>query len=69
MWGIDMLRDLRGSAPLIVKQITRIVISALSAIGSITVPITVSSFHFRAIQPSMRSVMPAYAKRATAATC
>ena len=40
--------------------------SALSAIGSITVPTTVLLFHRLAIHPSSASVMPAYAKRPTA---
>lgn len=48
-----------GSAPFTARQTVRMVIKVLSAIGSMTVPTTVWRFHFRAIQPSTRSVMPA----------
>ena len=51
--------DLPGRTSLTAKQIVTTVMRALSAIGSITVPTTVCRFHFLAIQPSTRSVMPA----------
>lgn len=61
--------NIPGNAPLTAKQTVKIVISILSAIGSITVPTTVCKFHFRAIHPSTRSVMPAYANSAVAHAC
>ena len=41
--------DLPGRAPLIAKQTVRIVISVLSAIGSMTVPTTVCNRQCRAM--------------------
>lgn len=41
------------------RQTVRIVMSALSASGSTTLPTTVCWFQRRASQPSMRSVTPA----------
>jgi hypothetical protein len=48
-----------GRAPFTARATVRIVMSVLSAMGSITVPTTVLRFQRRAIQPSRASVMPA----------
>lgn len=64
-----MTANQTGNAPLTAKQTVRMVMRALSAIGSMTVPTTVCLFHFRAIQPSSRSVMPAYASKPVAHAC
>jgi len=61
-----MSDELLGKAPLIARQTVKIVMSVLSAMGSITVPTTVCRFHRRAMYPSTRSVIPAYAKRPNA---
>ena len=53
-----------GKRPLIDKVTVRMVIRNLSAMGSMTLPTTVCSLYLRAIHPSTKSVIPAYAKRA-----
>lgn len=58
-----------GKAPLAARQMVKMVMSILSAMGSITVPTTVLLSQRRAIHPSSKSVMPAYAKRPTAHAC
>ena len=60
--------DIPGNTPFTASATVTIVINALSAIGSITVPTTVPTFHFLAIQPSTKSVTPAYTKRDSAGT-
>ena len=62
----NRMKIIHGMAPLIASVTVRMIIKALSAIGSITLPATVCSFHLRAIHPSTRSVIPAYAKSASA---
>lgn len=61
--------DLRGNVPLTAKHPTKTVMSILSAMGSTTLPTTVCSFQRRAIHPSIKSVIPAYAKSPTAHAC
>lgn len=58
-WGWDAEGRVPGSAPLTASVTVRMIMRALSAIGSMTLPATVWSFHFLASQPSTRSVMPA----------
>lgn len=41
----ELLKYVLGRAPLIARQTVRIVMSVLSAIGSMTVPTTVCRFH------------------------
>lgn len=53
-------------APFTASVTVNMIIKALSAMGSITLPATVWSFHLRASHPSTRSVMPAYANSANA---
>lgn len=48
-----------GKPPFIARATVKTVMRVLSAMGSMTVPTTVPWFHFRAIHPSRRSVMPA----------
>lgn len=63
------MRNIPGIAALTARQMVTMVISILSAIGSITVPNTVWSPQFRAIHPSTRSVMAAYTNRPRAERC
>ena len=61
-----MVCGIPGRSPFMARVTVRIVMSVLSAIGSITLPTTVCNFHLRAIHPSRRSVMPAVMRRARA---
>lgn len=60
------MKHVHGNAPLVARHTVSIVMRALSAKGSIMVPTTVLRFHRRAIQPSSRSVIPAYVNNPTA---
>jgi len=53
------MASLQGIAPLIASVTVKMIINALSAMGSMTLPATVCNFHRRASQPSTKSVIPA----------
>lgn len=52
-------RHLPGSSPFVARQTVNMVMSNLSAMGSMMLPTTVCRFQRRAIQPSNKSETPA----------